>query len=192
MTVATGANLSRNGAVTIFSGTSTDIALVLDTTGGMTQLVSTSLGFVLRGSTTPSTGITAATTEILNVGIPVDDQTAFLITWGCSATSTQAVLTVMAGEERRGWQQGQGAFQVTSTSTRAYLFCQKIIGPFESARFGRVSCSTGTGGFGSGSTDIGAGQTFVQFHLYSSDGTTDQINNWGILPFRMPRVTYDT
>ena len=192
MTVATGANLARNSAVTIKSGTSTDIVLVLQTTGGMTHLVSTTLGFVLRGSTEPIASATTSSTEVLNVGIPVDDKTAFLITWAASATSTEAVLTVKAGEDRRAWQEGQGSFQVTSTADDAYVFCQKIIGPFESARFGRVSCSTSAGGFISGSSDIGLGKTFVQFHLYSSDGSTDLIRNWCILPFRLPTVTYDT
>jgi hypothetical protein len=192
MTVATGKDLVRNGAAKILTSTSTDVWLA-DGAENLAAFVSTENGgFLLRGSTTPAADITSTSTGFLNVAVPVDDNTAFLITWSASATSTETVLTVDEGEARRGWQQGKGRFQFDMISTAPHQGHQWIIGPFESARFGRVSCSTGTGGFGSGSSDIGLGQTFVRFHFYSSEGATAQVRHVAVMPFRMPRVTYDT
>jgi len=192
MTVATGKDLVRNSAAKILTSTSTDVSIA-NAAASMTSFVSTENGgFLLRGSTTPAADITTASTAFLNVGIPVDDKTAFLVTWSASATSTATILTVDEGEARRGWQQGKGRYQLEMASTAAYQLHQWVIGPFESAQFGRVSCSTGTGGFGSGSSDIGLGQTFVRLHFYSSDGATDMVRHVAVLPFRMPRVTYST
>lgn len=184
MTVASGANLTRNGATKILTSTSTDVWLA----HGAVSMVSYP-GTLLRGSTDTAATITSTSTAFLKVAVPVDDKTAFLITWSASATSTEAVLTVDEGDERRGWQQRQGAYQLALTSTANHQGHQWILGPFESARFGRVSCSTDAG-VGAGSTDIGLGRTFVRFHLYSSEGSTAQVRHVGILPFRMPRVEY--
>jgi hypothetical protein len=197
MTVATGFSLVRNSAVTV--GPSTNAALYSTTTDAWAAHQVASFvsypGTLLRGTTQTAAEALAATTStaFLKVGVPVDDKTAFLITWAASATSTGCLLTVYAGEDRRAWQEGQGVYQLGLISTDNDVGRQYIIGPFETARFGRVSCST-SGGWAAGSSDIGLGKTFLLFHLQSSAaGTaTDQWTHVGILPFRLPTVSYST
>jgi hypothetical protein len=191
MSVATIRNLERNGALQIYASTSTELfeqSSYLDAWYAGVGSTVTELAAV--NSSNLDVTVTDATTGFVKIPIPEDDNIAFVVSWAASSTQQYAHLHVSPGQERMGWQQGQGGFTVAlEASGGSGQGKRYLVGPFESARFARVSRSTDNG-VGAGSSDIGIGKKFVRFFLSvttSEDGVHGQFS---VAPFRMPRVTY--
>lgn len=181
MAIETLSGLSRNAATRI---------------GYRTTLLSTAAGTFVNwraahGTTLQSTEDSTGQGRV-TVQYPVDDRIGFLVSWCCTAASTEpATLTVAQGSLRRGYKRDQGSLSITlsqnvagsaSTGTTGTMFNRFLIGPLESARFAIKSEST---------IHAPEDRNFVSFTL-STDSTGVQARRASIYAFRMPVVGYDT
>ena len=160
--------------------------LAVDTTGvwfGDTPgiLGSTNAGYTLKHTTN------------LTVTVGKDDKTGFLVMWGTSAligedSTTHPILTVSAAfttKDSQAWMGDQGTFTLTlcgATGTARAAGKMYFVGPFESARFGRVSDST---------SYAPKGDVYLTFSL-SSGATGAHGRQCQVIPFNMPDVSYST
>ena len=126
-----------------------------------------------------------------DVVVPLDQDSAvaFVVSWACT-DSTQAInLNVSVGDR---WRSKLADFDLlvspaSSGSTGTAVARRWLIGPFESARFGKQATSTNFG--------VKMGQHYVRFALtteYSNMTAARAGSKVSVLPFRMPRVDYDT
>ena len=180
MSVASVTQLSPHSATLIFNMT-TVLSSGLAEAGNMSGM-----------TTGMSSGSTVTSTNDVTVALDRDDL-AFIASWYSSALSSGTTecpnLRVKAGDR---WRNDIGAFDLQiapdSSGTAGAQVRKWLIGPFESARFAEQATSTSIA-----ETKIGAHYiTFSLTTAYSTHSTVVRHGKINIVPFRMPRVDYDT
>ena len=137
-----------------------------------------------------STLSTVTSTNDVVVPLDQDGNMVFMVSWACCSSTNAPNLNVEVGDRWRG---ALADFDLTlpvgTTGTTGSITGRRwLIGPFESARFGKQATSTDFG--------VKIGAHYVRFSLTTENSTyttgTERTGKVNIFPFRMPRVDYDT
>ena len=174
MQYTTKRQMARNGAVNTFTG-------ALAASSG--QFVPFMQGSVVTISTT-STSSTARSAAFQH---EADDKIGFFLSW-CNTVATTGSISVVvsAGSEGRAWNRDQGAYTFypsgsATGSSGANTGKRWILGPFESARFAVKSTSTQW-----------SGRNEVRMTIVTTSAGVRHNNRVGIVPFKMPVVSYSS
>ena len=172
MAVLTPRTMVRNGSVGWLASTSTGTAT--SSTEWRGYLGQTHLqSHTTAATVTPST----VSSGFCDVLIPRDEKIGFLISWHASSTGQTAWVGVAAGSEGRAWQRDLGQFTVSLTCTRTNgAGYQRLLGPFESARFAYQSTSNASA---------------IKIWI-AATATGNDASQMTVDAFRMPSVSYDT
>ena len=162
-----------------------------------TTLTALSTGWIADDDTfvdwvwnTGSTLSTVTSTNDVVVPLDQDGAVAFLVSWACCSSTHASNLNVSVGDR---WRNKLADFDLmlsaaSSGTTGSANARRWIVGPFESARFGKQATSTNFG--------VKIGAHYVRFALttkYTPLTTgVERDSKVSIFPFRMPRVDYDT
>ena len=179
MAVLTPRTLVRNGSVGLTTG---QLTTALATSLAIVQALGTNISAIqpttahTDSATNVNTTFSTQSSGFCDVLIDKDDTVGVIVNWCTASTDVTANIVVAPGSMGGAWQSNQGLFYVTMEATDADEVHQRIIGPFESARFGYASTD--------GSPAI---------RIYVSASATDMnACQASIQAFKMPTVAYDT
>lgn len=178
------ADLTRNGALSIFNVTSSGAPYL-----GVAELLSTRVSSI-RALSGGSTLINTADT--VQFPFSVDEKIGFIVSWAATAeaaTTGSLNLKVKAGD---GYRAVLGNYNLivdtgaTGSGSTAGRLKRWILGPFESARFAEEATSTAGG--------CSTGDQAITFELTTDyiAGSTRARGTVNILPFTMPVVEFAT
>lgn len=179
MAVLTPTNMVRNGSVSFTAGAlTTSLATPIAIVRALGESIHTISGTTAHFDSAANVNQTPSTesTGFCDVLIPRDEKIGLIINWVTSSTAVTANVVVAKGNAGSAWQKEQGLFYVTMQASEANQVHQRILGPFESARFAYKSTS---------------GDDAIKIYV-SASASDDDCSEISVQAFKMPQVEYDT